>query len=242
MSEAASTSPDILEIAELIGGYGDYRVLHGIRLAVRPGEILAILGPNGHGKTTLLRTISGLLRPDHGTIRLKGDEIQNKSPSEIVRRGLAHIPQGDEVFPQMTVEENLMAGAYLRWPTRRHRMDELLEIFSQLKSRLHLPARVLSGGERRMLALARGLMCSPSLLMVDEPSLGLAPVIREAVYAMLKQITVVGTALLIVEEKASHLQGFADRICVLEGGVIVMEGKTDELLSDSERLIQTYLG
>lgn len=232
----------ILEISRLAGGYGDYRVLHDVSLTVAEGETVALLGPNGHGKTTLLRVISGLLRPTKGEIRFGGVAIDHVSPAAIVRSGLAHIPQGDLIFPQMLVEENLLAGAYLSWRDRHRRLAELLEILPALRERLRVPARVLSGGERRMLALARGLMCKPRLLMVDEPSLGLAPVVRDDVYAMLKAIAEQGTAMLIVEEKASHLADLADRVCVLESGAVVLEGATSTVLQDSRRLLDAYLG
>ncbi len=243
MSSASTTNEEhLLEVRDLEGGYGEYQVLHGVNLHVKPGEVVALLGPNGHGKTTLLRMISGLLAPTGGGIRYRGDEIQNRLPSDIVRLGISHIPQGDMVFPQMEVEANLLAGAYLEWGDRKARMDYVLSNFPQLATRLTVQARVLSGGERRMLALARGLMSSPELLMVDEPSLGLAPILRDSVYEMLAKIVARGIAMLLVEEKASHLHGLADRIYVLESGRIVADGEAKEILEDRDALLQAYIG
>ncbi len=238
---AAATHP-LLEVRELEGGYGEYRVLEGVSLYLDKGEVVALLGPNGHGKTTLMRMISGLLAPTRGEIYIDGKSIAPFIPSDIVRLGVSHIPQGDQVFPQMLVEENLLAGAYLQWGKRRSRMAEVLEYFPQLKTRLEVPARVLSGGERRMLALARGLMSAPKLLIVDEPSLGLAPILRDSVYDMLRKIVESGIAMLLVEEKASHLHGVANRIYVMESGKIIIEGPADDVLNDPDLLLQAYVG
>ena len=238
---AAATHP-LLEVRELEGGYGEYRVLEGVSLYLDKGEVVALLGPNGHGKTTLMRMISGLLAPTRGEIYIDGKSIAPLIPSDIVRLGVSHIPQGDQVFPQMQVEENLLAGAYLQWGKRRSRMAEVLEYFPQLKTRLEVPARVLSGGERRMLALARGLMSAPKLLIVDEPSLGLAPILRDSVYDMLRKIVESGIAMLLVEEKASHLHGVANRIYVMESGKIIIEGPADDVLNDPDLLLQAYVG
>ena len=238
---AAATHP-LLEVRELEGGYGEYRVLEGVSLYLDKGEVVALLGPNGHGKTTLMRMISGLLAPTRGEIYIDGKSIAPLIPSDIVRLGVSHIPQGDQVFPQMLVEENLLAGAYLQWGKRRSRMAEVLEYFPQLKTRLEVPARVLSGGERRMLALARGLMSAPKLLIVDEPSLGLAPILRDSVYDMLRKIVESGIAMLLVEEKASHLHGVANRIYVMESGKIIIEGSADDVLNDPDLLLQAYIG
>ena len=244
MSEQSPAAPSqpLLDVRELEGGYGEYRVLEGVSLRVDEGEVIALLGPNGHGKTTLMRMISGLLTPTRGEIRIDGDSIASLIPSDIVRLGVSHIPQGDQVFPQMLVEENLLAGAYLQWGKRRARMAEVLEYFPQLKTRLDVPARVLSGGERRMLALARGLMSAPRLLIVDEPSLGLAPILRDSVYDMLGKIVESGIAMLLVEEKASHLHGLANRIYVMESGKIIIEGPADDVLNDPDLLLQAYVG
>ena len=238
---AAATHP-LLEVRELEGGYDEYRVLEGVSLHLDKGEVVALLGPNGHGKTTLMRMISGLLTPTRGEIRIDGESIASLIPSDIVRLGVSHIPQGDQVFPQMLVEENLLAGAYLQWAERRSRMAEVLEYFPQLKTRFDVPARVLSGGERRMLALARGLMSAPRLLIVDEPSLGLAPILRDSVYDMLRKIVESGIAMLLVEEKASHLHGLANRIYVMESGKIIIEGSADDVLNDPDLLLQAYVG
>ena len=156
--------------------------------------------------------------------------------------GISHIPQGDRVFPQMSVEENLLAGAYLRWPERQERIDEIFIKFPKLKQRREVAARVLSGGERRMLALARGLMNTPDVLIVDEPSLGLAPRMRDSLYGILKEISSSGTSMLLIEEKTSQLEGFVDYVYVLESGQIVLEGDTDDILGDSEGLVKVLAG
>jgi len=232
----------LLDVREVEGGYGEYRVLDGLSIRVGEDEVVAVLGPNGHGKTTLLRMISGLLRPARGSIYFHGQPIHARAPAEIAGLGISHIPQGDLVFPQMLVRENILAGAYLRWSERCERMRRILEDFPRLVPRLNVPARVLSGGERRMLALARGLMGGPQLLIVDEPSLGLAPSVRDSVYALLRKCAGDGISMLLVEEKATHLEGLADRVYVVESGRVVLEGAAVEILRDRSQLLRAYMG
>ena len=231
-----------LEIMNVRGGYGEYSVLEDISLEVISGEVVALLGPNGHGKSTLLKMLSGLVPIVSGNVFFNNSLINNLQPSEIVNLGISHIPQGDMIFSEMKVIENLLAGAYMQWSERDILMDEVLSKFVNLKERLNLPARILSGGERRMLSIARGLMCSPKLLLIDEPSLGLAPKLKETVYEMLKGISSQGISILIVEEKIDYLRNFADKIFVLESGRIVLSGESHEILNSKDELLSAYVG
>ena len=218
-------------------------MLHGVSLEVRDGEAVVLLGPNGHGKTTLLRTISGLIRPSAGRIEFDGKVLSEMSPAEIVAAGVVHIPQGDLPFPELTVLENLLMGAYLpdAWKQRRQKLEQVYELFPVLRERSNQLARTLSGGERRMLALGRGLMSNAKLLMVDEPSLGLAPFLIEEVYRKIRDINKSGLSVLLADENADHIAGFADRVYLLEMGSIVSEGTAEEMLKN-EALLAAYLG
>ena len=233
---------EYLSVKEVTGGYGDYIVIDGVSLRIKKGQVVALLGPNGHGKTTLAKMISCLVPISGGAITFRGERIDGHHPDQVVRLGISHIPQGDQVFTQMSVEENLLAGAYLRWEGSQIRVAEILSTFPQLEQRKQVAARVLSGGERRMLALARGLMSSPSLLIVDEPSLGLAPRMRETLYDLLKKISVTGTSMLLIEEKTSHLQGLADYVYVMESGKIVLNGETADVLNNTDELMKALIG
>jgi branched-chain amino acid transport system ATP-binding protein len=218
-------------------------VLEGVDLSIGDGEFAIVIGPNGHGKTTLLRTISGLMAPTAGEISLAGERIDGAHPEAIANRGLVHIPQGDLPFGDMTVEENLLLGAFPSdaWAGRASRLEGVYGIFPALAERRSQRARTLSGGERRMLALGRGLMRDARMLMIDEPSLGLAPVIVGEVYRHIQRIASSGVTLLLVEENFSHAQGFDARVMLLESGRIVREGSVSELLAD-EIVMATYLG
>lgn len=233
----------MLEVRDLSAGYGQTPVLDGVSFDVGDGEFVVLLGPNGHGKTTLLRTISGLIRPTAGTISFAGSPVAGEPAERISQSGLVHIPQGDLPFPDMTVEENLLLGAFPAeaWRKRSERIEEVFGIFPKLRERRSQRARTLSGGERRMLALGRGLMREAKMLMIDEPSLGLAPVIVNEVYQYIRDIVATGMTLLLVEENFSHVQDFDVRVLVLESGRIVREGSVDELLHDSA-VMATYLG
>jgi branched-chain amino acid transport system ATP-binding protein len=233
----------VLEITGLYTGYGDTPVLHDLNLQMKERDFVLILGPNGHGKTTLLRTISGLLKPQKGQIVFKGNDLASLTPDQIVKLGITHIPQGDLLFPESTVLENLWMGAYLpeAWKNRQKRADEVLEMFPQLKSRLNQLARTLSGGERRMLALSRGLMSSAQLYLIDEPSLGLAPITIKDLYEDIKALMDQGLSIILVEENATHAFNLAKKIYLLEGGRFVREGNPQELMND--QVFQTaYLG
>lgn len=233
----------MLEVEGLISGYDGATVLHGVDLQVSEGEGVVVLGPNGHGKTTLLRTISGLVRASAGRIRFDGQDVTDWRADQIAAAGLVHIPQGDLLFPEMNVEENLLLGSYVpaAWELRKPRLERVYELFPKLRDRAKQRASSLSGGERRMLAIGRGLMADAKLLMIDEPSLGLAPVITEDIYARIRGIKAEGLAVLLADESAEHVGGFADRVVLLETGVFVRQGSAASLLED-EALLSTYLG
>lgn len=233
----------MLKVTDLNAGYGGSEVLHSLSLQVGDGEAVVVLGPNGHGKTTLLRAISGLIRPTAGTVEFDGRVISNLRASEIVAAGLIHIPQGDLPFPELTVMENLLMGAYRpeAWAERKQKLEQVFELFPELAERTNQLARSLSGGERRMLALGRGLMAKARILMIDEPSLGLAPFLIENVYQAIHEINQNGMAVLLVDENADHIEGFADRVYLLESGTLVKEGGVEEMLRD-EALLSAYLG
>jgi branched-chain amino acid transport system ATP-binding protein len=233
----------MLELSGISAGYGPATVLHGVDLTVDKGECVVILGPNGHGKSTLLKTISGLIKAAEGTMRFIGDDITTARADEIARRGLVHIPQGDALFREMTVEDNLLMGSFVKetWVDREARLEQTYELFPQLNDRRKQLAHTLSGGERRMLAIGRGLMAKAKLLMIDEPSLGLAPRIIEQIYDQIWVIKEGGMAILLADENADHVSGLADRVLLLESGVFVREGPADLLLAD-EALLGAYLG
>jgi branched-chain amino acid transport system ATP-binding protein len=233
----------MLAVADLHAGYGGSEVLHSISLKVNEGEAVVILGPNGHGKTTLLRAISGIIRPTAGTVELDGKVISSLPAERIVAAGVIHIPQGDLVFPEMTVLENLLMGAYrsAAWQERKKKLDQVFQLFPALAERKGQLARSLSGGERRMLALGRGLMGKARILMIDEPSLGLAPLITENLYKTIKEINQSGLTVLLVDENAEHIAGLAHRVYLLETGVLVREGTATEMLRN-EALLAAYLG
>ena len=233
----------MLEVKGLIAGYAGSEVLHGIDLSVKDGEGVIVLGPNGHGKTTLLRAITGLLSPRSGSVLLDEKEITRWRPDVIAAAGVVHIPQGDLLFPDMTVLENLVMGAYQRatWSERNQRLGRVYELFPWLKERGRQLARTLSGGERRMLALGRGLMSKAKILLIDEPSLGLAPLTTEQIYASIRRVKESGMAILLADENANHVAGLADRVYLLETGVLVREGPAAKMLQD-KALLESYLG
>jgi branched-chain amino acid transport system ATP-binding protein len=233
----------MLKVTDLVAGYAGSEVLHGVSMQVKDNECVVVLGPNGHGKTTLLRAISALIRPASGTIEFDGQDITNRSASGVVAAGVIHIPQGDLPFPELTVMENLLMGAYRTdaWRERRQKLEQVFELFPDLKGRPNQLARSLSGGERRMLALGRGLMSKARLLMIDEPSLGLAPFLIEKVYETIRNIRKTGLSILLVDESAEHIAGLADRVYLLEAGSLIKEGSANEMLRD-EALLAAYLG
>ena len=233
----------LLTVKDVSSSYGDVPVLHDVSVDVYPGETVAMLGPNGHGKTTLLRTVSGLHKASTGEIRFDGNDISRLAPNRIAARGLVHVPQGDLLFGDMTVSENLLIGAYLpsAWSKRRERMELMWEIFPELRLRRDSLTRNLSGGERRMTALGRALMGNARLLMIDEPSLGLAPIAIQSLYRALDKLKATGITILLVEETAERVSGVAERLYLLDSGCIVREGPAEDMLRD-KAMLETYLG
>lgn len=242
MSEEA-VAP-ILDVRGLSAGYGDADVVHGLSLSVQPGKTVVMIGPNGHGKTTFLRAVSGLIKPSAGEVWLSGERVDGKNPEEIAAMGLVHVMQGDGLFAEMTVEENLLMGAFpkVAWSSRQHALERVYALFPQVRERRDQRARTLSGGERRLVGLGRGLMREARLLLIDEPSLGLAPVMIDTVYGAIREIPErLGTTILLVEENFSHIRGVADVVHVVEMGGIVRSGSLDELANDRV-VVESYLG
>jgi branched-chain amino acid transport system ATP-binding protein len=235
--------PDtVLAVSGLRAGYGTMEILRGVDLVVGCGEIVAVLGANGAGKSTLNRALSGVLRPWSGSICLAGARIERERPSVIVARGLIHVPEGRRIFPNMTVRENLDLGAYRRGRAHReHNRAKVLSIFPRLAERRSQRAGTLSGGEQQMLAIGRGLMAEPKLLILDEPSLGLSPLLVEELFSLIKAINAEGTALLLVEQNVVQSLEVADRACVLDNGMFVLEGKAADLRNDPD-LQRAYFG
>jgi branched-chain amino acid transport system ATP-binding protein len=233
----------VLEVRGLEVAYGGLTALAGVNLTVGAGEIVGLVGANGAGKTTLLRSIVGLVRPRTGRIRLDGHDLDVLPPHEIVARGIALVPEGRRLFPRMTVQENLELGAYLPEARRqmRPKLRRVYEIFPRLRERRDQLAVSLSGGEQQMLAIGRALMTGPRLLMLDEPSLGLAPQMVESIVRMLEEIHRAGLALLLVEQNVQAALSLAQRAYILEGGRIVGEGEGRALLADPV-VRRAYLG
>ncbi|HEX6220034.1 MAG TPA: ABC transporter ATP-binding protein [Acidimicrobiia bacterium] len=233
----------MLEVNGLTAGYGKARALFDITLHVDEGEIVTILGPNGAGKTTLVNAVAGVLRPTGGSVALDGSDLLALAPHQISSHGIALVPEGRRIFPRMTVVDNLDIGAYGR--EARDDRDENLqwvhEIFPRLEERADQEAGTLSGGEQQMLAIGRALMSKPRLLLLDEPSLGLAPIIVSDIFEVLREINAAGVSILIVEQNAFEALDLASRGYVLEEGHIVGEDNSDALLND-ERLRKAYLG
>jgi len=224
--------------------YGAFQALRGISLHVEAGKVVTILGANGAGKSTLLRTISGLIRPSEGTIIYNEQRIDRMNPDDIVRLGISHCPEGRMLFPEMPVHKNLAMGAYVRRKDRQQvekSRQEIFELFPILKDRSKQAAGTLSGGEQAMLAIGRALMSDPKLLMLDEPSLGLAPIIVTAVMDGILRIKQQGRAILLVEQNAAESLRIADRGYVLETGKVVIEDTSENLMQD-EKVRQAYLG
>ncbi len=235
-------SAPYLEVRGLKAAYGNIQVLHGVDFSVAEGQIAVILGANGAGKTTTLRALCAMVSTE-GSIRLAGEELAGHRTADIVRRGVAHVPQGRGTFPDLSVEENLMAGAFVRSDAEvRSDVERWYETFPVLGERRTQSAGSLSGGEQQMLAIARALMLRPSLLLLDEPSLGLAPMITRALFEQLTVINATaGTTMLVVEQNASLALGVADVAYVLEAGEVALSGPADELAAD-DNVRRAYLG
>ncbi len=233
----------LLSCDALVSGYLNRPVLHGVSLEVPERGIVALIGPNGHGKTTLLRTLSGLLPLRGGQITFEGRPMSKVAVDKRVAAGMIHVPQGDQLFTEMTVEENLYMGAYLCSETSesKRRLEDVFTLFPRLKERRNQMASGLSGGERRMVGIGRGLMANTRLLMLDEPSLGLAPLVIEQIYDALDQLRERGMAFLVVEENPSRLLNFADSLCLMDAGQIVWRGSTEDARISGD-ILNTYLG
>ncbi len=233
----------LLEVSDLEAGYGDVTVLRGVSFAVEEGQVAAIFGPNGAGKTTTLKAVSGVLR-QRGRVTFAGKSIAGASPERVARMGIAHVPEGRGTFAELTVEDNLRIGGYRRRDGEgmRQDMERCFEYFPQLAERRRQRAGNLSGGEQQMLAVARGLMLRPRLLMLDEPSLGLAPVLTKEVFGILGTIAgEEGMTVLLVEQNARLALGLADYAYVLEAGCIVLSGEAKQM-KEEQAVQQTYLG
>jgi len=232
----------ILFVAGLHAGYGATEILRGIDLEVAAGEVVAVLGSNGAGKSTLNRAISGVLQPWSGTIRFDGMETGRARPSAIVSLGLIHVPEGRRIFPNMSVRENLDLGCYRRArPRREQNRERVFGIFPRLAERQNQSAGTLSGGEQQMLAIGRGLMAEPKLLVLDEPSLGLSPLLVEELFTLIRSINAEGIALLLVEQNVVQSLEVAQRAYVLDNGMIVLQGSAADV-RDDPNLKRTYLG
>jgi branched-chain amino acid transport system ATP-binding protein len=233
----------LLEVDSLEVAYGDVQVIWGISFTVARGEIVTLIGPNGAGKTTTLRAISGLLMPRAGRIRFRGADLAGLPAHEIVRRGAIHVPEGRKLWPRMTVEENLFLGAFAPQSRRmaRQRLERVYALFPRLKARRRQLAGTLSGGEQQMCAIGRGLMSEPELLMFDEPSLGLAPLLVDELFGRIADIAREGITILLVEQKVAHALEIADRGYILETGRTVLSG-TGKELRENEYVQRSYLG
>ena len=228
----------MLEVKKLCTGYGRIQVLWDIDLAIGENEIVALVGPNGSGKTTLLRAITGMIPVKSGSVDFLGESIKGQSIEEIVSRGIAHVPEGRRLFPGLTVRENLILGA---WRTKETSVDHVVDLFPRLGERLNQIAGSMSGGEQQMCAIARGLMSKPNLIVIDELSLGLAPVVVDEIIQALPSIAESGTSILMVDQDVDAALTIATNAYVLEAGHCVLSGKASDLLADP-RVQESYLG
>jgi branched-chain amino acid transport system ATP-binding protein len=232
----------LLSVENLVAGYGATEILRGVDLAVHANEIVAVLGANGAGKSTLNRVLSGVLRAWRGSIRFADGQIERARPADIVRRGLIHVPEGRRIFPNMTVRENIDLGAFRRARARRAvNRERVFAIFPRLAERQAQRAGTLSGGEQQMLAIGRGLMAEPRLLILDEPSLGLSPRLVEELFGLIRTIHAQGVALLLVEQNVVQSLEVAQRAYILDNGRFVLEGSAEDLANDPA-LKRAYLG
>jgi branched-chain amino acid transport system ATP-binding protein len=231
----------VLEAEGVVTGYGEVDILHGVSVMVDHGEIVAVIGPNGAGKSTLMKAVFGLLKIKKGKILLNGAEITNLAPQHMVQKGVCYVPQSENVFPSLTIQENLEMGAFIREDDHKKRLDEVYEMFPVLAERPHLRAGKLSGGQRQMLALGRALMLDPHLLLLDEPTASLSPLMVGDILAKIRDINRTGVAILIVEQNAREALNLCHRGYVLVMGKNALEG-TGESLLQSEDVGRLYLG
>lgn len=231
----------LLDVSDLNAGYGKVPILHDISFEIGKGEVVAVIGPNGAGKTTLLKTISGLIAPYSGSIVFEGEDVAGWDPHAVAQIGLAHVPEGGRPFLNMSVEDNLLMGGYVDRSGLSRNLEEIYELFPVLKDRRGQLARTLSGGEKQMLAIGRGLASSPRLLMLDEPSLGLAPILVDDIFQKLERLRDLGLTVLLVEQNITYALEMADRGYVLENGRVVLQG-TGSALAEDEHVTAHYLG
>jgi len=236
-------STPMLEVSDLVVAYGKIEAVKGIDLVVHEGEVVTLIGTNGAGKTTTLRTISGLITPVSGSVSFLGERVSGVAAHTIVARGMAHSPEGRHIFPAMTIEENLLLGAFIRRDATgiKADMDRAYELFPVLAERRKQSAGTLSGGEQQMLAMGRALMCQPKLLLLDEPSMGLSPIMMQKILTTVRQLRADGMTILLIEQNAQAALSLADRGYVMETGHIVVEGTGKELLAN-DAVRKAYLG
>lgn len=233
----------MLTIKDLYASYGSIQALHGVSLEVNEGELVALLGTNGAGKSTTLKSICGALRPVRGSVEFLDEEISNKKPEAILKKGISLVPEGREIFSGLTVAENLRLGAFTTYERGRYQQDlkRMFELFPILEERFHQAGGLLSGGEQQMLAIARALMSHPRLLMLDEPSLGLSPTMVDAIFELIGELHETGITILLVEQNAERALEMADRVYVLKNGKIAFNGLPDQLGSDLD-ITDVYFG
>ena len=233
----------MLTLEDVYVNYGTLQIIQGVSMKIEDGEMISLVGSNGAGKTTLLKTISGLKRPESGRIIWDGEDISLLSPDKIVARGIVQVPEGRKLFPQMTVQENLELGSFLKdaKKKRKETLEYVYEMLPDLLKKAKMPAGSLSGGQQQMVAIGRGLMACPKVLIFDEPSIGLSPLLTDIMFDIIKKIKDSGTTVMLVEQNVQNALRMADRGYVLEQGRIAMEGKASELL-ENEELKKSYLG
>lgn len=233
----------MLTVQDLYVNYGTLQIIQGVSMEIKDGEMISLVGSNGAGKTTLLKTISGLKKPESGKILWDGEEISSLSPDKIVARGIVQVPEGRKLFPQMSVEENLILGSYLKdaKKKRKETLAYVYEMLPDLLKKAKMPAGSLSGGQQQMVAIGRGLMACPKVLIFDEPSIGLSPLLTDIMFDIIKKIKDSGTTVMLVEQNVQNALRMADRGYVLEQGRIAMEGNSKDLL-ENEELKKSYLG
>jgi len=233
----------MLELRSVDAGYGGFQALFGINLDVKAGEAVGVIGPNGAGKTTLLRVISGLIRPLKGSITMQGTDVLSTAPHRIIGLGIAHVPENRRLFPRLTVEDNLKMGAFMQEARAKYaeRLAFVFDLFPRMKERRNQMAGTLSGGEQQMCAIGRALMSDPSLLLLDEPSAGLAPLVVQQVFELVKRIRASGLTVLIVEQNVQQVLRVVDRAYLLEAGSIRASGTSSEMLA-TDTVKQAYLG
>ena len=233
----------MLELKSVDAGYGTFQALFGINLDVKAGEAVGVIGPNGAGKTTLMRVISGLIRPTRGAISMEGTDVLATPAHRIVDLGVAHVPENRRLFPRLTVDDNLKMGAYMPGARAKYaaRLEFVFDLFPRMKERRNQLAGTMSGGEQQMLAMGRGLMARPKVLLLDEPSMGLSPIMVDKIFEVVHDIHKQGVTVLLVEQNASRALQLADRGYVMESGVISMSGDAKEMLNDP-KVRAAYLG